>query len=134
MRFLIDRALAAQQGGDADVADAFARTAEAILRSSFPKVATDIALAASRKGRGDEIGARLVEHLDPASAASVAIVLMLRGARRPVIDVLAASSGRDPEFNETIRRLCGRVFASVSSPSNDSPEWVSIEVAASPRR
>lgn len=134
MRFLVDQSLSARLAGDADVADAFARAAEAILRSSFPQVAADIASAASRKGQGDAIGARLAQHLAPQSAACVAIVLMLRGARKPVVDALSSAFGRDLEFNETIKTLCGRVFASVSSPSNDAPEWVSIEVAASHRR
>lgn len=132
MRFLIDRALAAQQDGDADVAGAFARAAETILRLAFPEIADDLSKAASRKGQGGVIGLRLAQHLDPASAAGVAIVLMLRGARGPVVDALASAFRNKPEFSETIKTLCGPVLerggASTLAPHSQAP--TSIEVGA----
>lgn len=136
-RFTLDRAFAAYKAGQSDVADAFARTAEAILQSAIPAIASDIAKAASRKGQGAEIGGRLAQHLTPALAACAAIVLLLRGARRPVVDALSAEFGKHPDYGTTVRVLCGRVFESVTLTSAIStpiltamPALPSIEVAA----
>lgn len=133
-RFTLDRALAAHKAGNVDVADAFAQAAEAILRSSFPQVADDIAHAASRKGPGDLIGCRLVEHLDAASAACVAMVLTLRGARRRVVDVLSLAFRHEPVFNATIALLCERVVITANQRPGRMIQPTTIEVAALRRR
>lgn len=129
LRFLLDRCFAAHQSNRPELADAFARAAEAILRATFPIIADDIAQAASRKGRGDVIGARLVQRLDAPSAACVAMVLLLRGARRPVIDTITRTFQHDDAFNATVRTLCGRMFGS-ESQTVSSPPNLPMEVAA----
>lgn len=131
-RFTLDRAFAAYNAGQRDLADAFARTAEAILRSAIPRIASDIANAASRKGRGAEIGSRLARRLTPALAACVAIVLLLRGARMPVVNVLSLEFGKHPDFDATVRLLCGRVFESSASTSVASlPTLTAVRVLPS---
>lgn len=140
-RFTLDRAFAAYAAGQPDVADAFAWAAQAILQSAVPGVASDIANAASRKGRGTEIGSRLAQRLTPALAACAAIVLLLRGARMPVVNVLSLEFGKHPDFDATVRVVCGRLFKSPGSTSAASLPALtavrvlpSIEVAAPTRR
>lgn len=131
--FLIDGALSARQRGCFELSDAFARAAEAILRSAFPAIADDIAQAASRKGQGNAIGARLAQHLDAVSAACVAMVLMLRGSRKRVVDVLASAFGAHPEFLATTRMLCQRLLDQMPASLSTSKNMIShpsIEVAA----
>lgn len=133
LRFLLDRCFAAHQANRPELADALARAAEAIMRSSFPEIADDIARAASRKGRGHAIGARLVQHLDAPSAACVAMVLMVRGARKPAVNALVAAFGHHPEFVATTRMLCRRVFDGIPALASSSMtvmERPTIEVAA----
>jgi hypothetical protein len=132
-RFLIDRALAANQSHQIDLADAYARAAEGIVKAHFPHLATDIATAASRKGQGAEIGVRLAQHLDPSSAGCVALVLLLRGARKPVINTLASAFRHDPEFDATVKMLCGRVFEPASTIAPPELTHVPIEVASAYR-
>lgn len=136
-RFTLDRAFAAYKAGQRDVAGAFARAAEAILQSAIPGIASDIANAASRKGRGTETGGRLIRRLTPSLAACAAVVLLLRGARMPVVNALSLEFGEHPDFDVTVRLLCGRVFESVALTSAIStpiltamPALPSIEVAA----
>lgn len=128
--FLIDGALSARQRGCFELSDSFARAAEGLLRAAYPQLARDISLIAARKGRGDEIGARMVRHLSPAAAASVAVTLMLRGSRRRVIDALDARFGRDPDFQAAMQALCGRLLAS----GRPAPLVAAIEVAAPRQR
>jgi hypothetical protein len=133
MRFLLDQSLSARVAGDVEVACAFVRAAEALVRSAFPDIAVDLALAASRKGRGNEIGSRLAQHLDAASAACVALVLTLRGSRRPVVDSLRDAFRNEPMFEATMRLLCRRVFEPESAATHMlhvMPVPGSIEVGA----
>lgn len=134
MRFVLDRCLAANKVGDRKAADAFARCAQALLEAGYPHLATDMRRAASRKGQGDAIGARLAQHLKSPSAACMALVLLLRGARRPVIDTLRNAYGGDPEFNDTIRLMCRRVFEPVSAtlPMPTSPTSTTRSAAFAP--
>jgi len=113
--FLVDRSLLARRNGHLALSCELARSAEAVLRADLPNVSDLIGKAASRKGRGEAIGARLVQSLDAGMAACVALVLLLRGARRPVTDALRNAYGGDPEFNDTIRLMCRRVFEPVSA-------------------
>lgn len=132
LRFLLDRCFAAHQANRPELAGAFARAAEAILRSALPEIADDIAQAASRKGRGDAIGARLAQHLDALSAGCVALVLLLRGARRPAIDTLTNAFRNDAEFEATVKALCPRAIpAARLAHAVPLPQ---IEVAAPYRR
>lgn len=114
-RFLLDRCLAAHEAKRPNVADAYARAAEVLLRAEFPHVTNDIARAASKKGQGEVIGALLAQHLTPRSAACAALVLVLRGARKPVVNALTSAFEKHPEFNATIRTLCRRVFEPVQA-------------------
>lgn len=126
-RFAIDRAFAAHEAGRRYVADAFARAAEAILKLALPDIADDVALTASRKGRGDAIGPRLAPHLTADTAAAVAVVWMLRGARQPAVRALSEAFRSEPEFDATIRLLCSRI---VASPPPPAMSMVPIEVAS----
>ncbi|QGZ93330.1 hypothetical protein [Terricaulis silvestris] len=135
LRFFLDRCFVAHQTRRPDLADIYARAAEAVLRAAFPQLAADIGRTASRKGNGDVIGARLAQHLSARSAAVVATVLTLRGARKPVVQALSAEFGSHPEFVATTKMLCRRVFdpllatTSTMAPSC-APVLASIEVAA----
>lgn len=137
LRLVLDRCFAAHQVDRPELAGAFARAAEVLLRSAFPEIGDDIGRAASRKGRGDAIGARLVQHLDAASAACVALVLTLRGARRPVVDAITRAFQHEPAFNDTIRILCRRAFELAPTPISkcrSRPAAASIEVGAPSQR
>lgn len=107
LQFAIDRAFSAHQSGYPDIADAFARAAEAVVKAALPEHASDVARSASRKGSGAEIGSRITKGLTAHSAAAVAVVLLLRGARRPVADALREAFEGDPEFAKALSRLCG---------------------------
>lgn len=135
IHFLIDRALASRRRGLRTLSGDFARAAEGILKSSLPHLADDIAAVASCKGKGDVIGGRLAQHLDASSAACLALVLLLRGARKRVVDTLASVFRDDPEFNATIRMLCGRVFEPTATAiASQKVGATTIEVAAPRRR
>jgi hypothetical protein len=78
LQFLVDRAVAAHQSGHHSNADGFARAAETLIRNAHPKIANDIARAASSKGGGGEIAERMVMRLGPDSVPALAL------RRRPV--------------------------------------------------
>lgn len=108
LRFLIDRALHAHAHRQPDQADAFAKCAERLIRTTLPAIADDISQISSRKGDGHAIAARLLAHLTARTAAEVASVLLLRRCRRPVLDAISKAFGGDPVFAQTVAVLCGR--------------------------
>lgn len=109
-RFLVDRALAAREAGRHDVADVFSRAAEGLLIAALPDVASDVAMIASRKGVSADIARRLARRLSAASAASVNIVWLLRGARLQAVRTLSEAFRSDPIFGHIVRMLCSRLF------------------------
>lgn len=130
--FLVDRHLSARRDGDVAVASVYAHAAEGLLNTALPTHANAIASVASRKGDGRQIGSALAQHLSPTSAASVSVVWLIRGARRPAIDALVEAFRDDPVFDETVRMLCARALA----PAAPVVEYVRsppIEIAAAYR-
>lgn len=107
---LIDQLLVARKEGDYPRAGALARCAETLVCLAFPGAADLIRMAAARKGRGEVVATRLAPLLTGTSAALVAVVLALRGARSPVVDGLSCVFDDDPDFRSTVRKLCWRAF------------------------
>ena len=81
----------------------------------MPDVAHSVAKIASRKGAGGEVAQGLASRFTPATAAAVAIIWTLRGARRPAVEALTAAFGDHPDFVATTMRLCRRVFEPVQA-------------------
>lgn len=73
-RYAIDRAVAAQQAGRADVADIFVRAAERLFGIALPDLARDVSMIASRKGVGRTVAGNLAGRLSPTSAAALMII------------------------------------------------------------
>lgn len=115
IEFLIDQFLVARKGGDVRRAGALARCAETLVCLTLPDAADLIRMAASRKGSGEVVATRLAPLLTGTSAALVAVVLALRGARSPVVDGLSCVFGDDLDFKSTVRKLCWRAFESCGS-------------------
>lgn len=128
-RFLIDRCLAARRDGNLAVANVYAFAAEGLLTRALPDDANNISSVASRKGDGRSIGSALAQHLSPTSAASVNVIWLIRGARRPAIDALSEAFRGDAVFNDTIRLLCARALAP-AAPVVEHVRLPSIEIAA----
>jgi len=122
---MIDRALLAHRLGRNDVQRVFSHAAQGLLEAALPEIATGFSKAASRQGQGDVIAAGMIPHLTPATAATVCVVWMLRGARSPAINMLKDAFGAQPEFNETIVILCRRLFEPATAIT-------SINVASTP--
>lgn len=108
-KFLIDRAIVARQSGRFDVAEAFGRAAERLFEAGAPDLASDIAMIASRKGAGAVVARTLADRLSPVSAAAVAAIWLLRGARRPALRSLAGAFGDDETFRHAFYDLCRRL-------------------------
>ncbi len=132
LRFLIDRHLAARRFGQGELANVYAHAAEGLLTTALPGHADAISAVASRKGDGALIGSALAQDLSPASAAAVNVVWLLRGARRPAMDVLSAAFRDDATFHDTIRMLCARIMP--TAPSTEVVKAEPIETAAAYRR
>lgn len=115
LEIIVDRALLARRLGLNGLAAVLAHAAEGVLTTALPMHAKEIASVASRKGDGRSIGGALAQSLSPASAASVIVIWLLRGARRPAIDGLSEAFGDHPEFVVTTKMLCRRVFEPVSA-------------------
>lgn len=128
LRFLVDRAIHFKCSGRPDLAEAFVRAAEALVRSSLPEVAHAIALVASRKGQGETIAVRMIPFLSPTAAAAVFVIWSFRGARQPAIRRLVDAFAAHPAYSETVRLLCHRLFTVKTRPTSIP----AIEVA-SPR-
>jgi hypothetical protein len=132
---LVDRALTAQQSGRRDMAAVFGRAAQGLLEAAMPDVAHSVAKIASRKGPGCEVAQGLSSRLTPATAAAVATIWTLRGARRPAVKALTAAFGDHPEFVATTKLLCRRVFdPNLPSPSVSPVTSVAPFEAAAPHR
>lgn len=110
LRFLVDRAFAARTFGQLSLADALDRATERYICVLIPNFADEISKVASRKGEGDIIAKRLSEKLSPELAATVALVWLLRGARRSGVTALSKAFRRQPGFDDTLRMLCRRVL------------------------
>lgn len=108
-RFLVDRAIAASRSGHPATTDLFVRAAERLLTASLPYAARDISLIASRKVAGAAAALSLVKRLTPMQAAAVALIWILRGARKPALQGLAEAFRGDEAFGHALRRLCPRV-------------------------
>ena len=137
LMFLVDRALLARQDGRSQLANELARAAECVLRAELPlALGADVGLVASRKGDGRSIAARIAPGLTPATAAAVAAIWTLRGARRPAIDALAEAFGDHPEFVATAKMLCRRVFESAPAtlPMSSPTSTTRSEAFAPPGR
>ena len=132
MRFLFDRAFAASRLGRPDIADLFVRAAERLLGVASPAIARAVSLISSRKGTGQTVAASLINRINPTQAAAVAVIWLIRGARRPAIDALAQAFRDDPVFNDTMRILCARALPPVSA--TEATKVVPIETAAAYRR
>lgn len=132
LRFLIDRHLAARRAGQTERANIYAHAAEGLLTTALPDHANNISSVASRKGDGRSIGSALAQHLSPTSAASVNVVWLIRGARRPAIDALAEAFRNDMVFDDTIRMLCARALPPVA-PTVEPVRPPPIEIAAAYR-
>ncbi len=123
LQIIVDRALLARRLGLHALAVVLAHAAEGLLTTGLPTHANAIASVASRKGDGRSIGSALAQCLSPAMAATVNVIWLLRGARRPAIDALAEAFGDDPEFVATAKMLCRRVFEPIPAtlPMSWSP-------------
>lgn len=107
---LIDRSLASHEQGHPTLARAYACAGETLLRYVFLDRAASISKACSRKGRGTELGYELADRLCSTCIACIAVVLLLRGARRPVLVALASRITSVWNYENTVMRLCRRAF------------------------
>lgn len=107
---VLDRLIIAHRRGHRSVASAFAKCAEELLCSAYPAAAAAISSAASRKGSGSILAGQIVPYLDAAGAAAVVVVLMLRGARRPVVRAISEVFAGDMNFGNAQRILCRRML------------------------
>lgn len=127
-RFLIDRALAARKLQRTKASDAFARTAEMLVREALPEIGAEVGRIASRKGEGADVARRIGPCLSPRTAAAVWIVWILRGARTSATTALFENFRRDHQF-------CMMVAAFTSCPQSSSDQPViSFETGSPPTR
>lgn len=110
VRSSIDSCLAAHERGQPNLAAGYARCAETILRFVFSERADDLAMACSRKGDGNSLGETLATGLCPACIAIISTVLLLRGARRPVLHALSVRIDDRERYERFVRALCWRAF------------------------
>lgn len=109
LHLLLDRLILAGQRGQWSLAHLYAKCAEAVLTAAYPAVASSIQKAASRKGSGAELLARISSGVDPEGAAAIALVLAFRRARSPVIDGLTKAFWHEPRFRRAQASLCRRL-------------------------
>lgn len=110
LRFLIDQTLAAHERRQPHFAKGYARCAEALLCCVFADRASSISKACSRKGQGQQLAEDLAKALCHECIALVSTVLLLRGARRPVVTALALRTGGSTRYEQFVMGLCWRAF------------------------
>lgn len=127
LRFLFDHAILARQQGQHDRSDVFLRAAEGLIRLSLPQLSDDLGSVASRKGVGEQIALRVAQSISPTVAAAIIVLWTFRGARQPAIRVLLQAFGNHPDYQDAVRVLCHRLFA---TPTRSHFLSTAIEVAA----